>query len=769
MKNRFKNSLKLLALSSIFILFFQNCSLDKSSKDNRKISAQNNGGSYGGKISSTFYRFSLDRSCEIEGASARILLQSEKASLSEYDSQCFESKKELSLSDIDRSIFQTDIIGFRSGIFEGFESTPESIPANLVEIWCRDQADHGIETIVHYDRLTQSAVTRLYYQEKDSLGSLVTRVVPDFSVARVLTSKIALIRDNSGFELSVYRDQTSNVSGLFKGLLKTRIKSQEVVQDTLCRLGGSLDPNLWPAKQVSRTGEFAKNLGLSPDGKFLAYIGAPPGENPSIFVALTDGSEATRLNGPEEIPSILGGGVAQAAFSSNSQYLFYASKSLQTQQKLWRVNLLGELKAESFLNSTGVNSFSFQKDQNNLIFDYTLNIPYKFAGRLQSVNLNTGVTSQLTPNTEGIDVKGVISGFDSSNIQNKVVYLWDSRESSRGELVDLYSVNIDGSNLLKITPQLPSIDWHLKSLENGSSIPEQGNFVIVRAYNGLEMRHYAVAIDGSGSRALPLGWTWSFGSPNGVIGFINPFYTENSTTQAKLMNFKTGQLIALPPMETFNTLAEVYTGQGLSNTGFNLSINTRSFPAIDKRAFNHPSLFFTSDSKFLIGRSRAESGNYQVFRISTEDGDVKNLCPEIQSPQLWVQNLNAGRFLITTYDYQSQFIHIYLYKSQLGCQKINSLLSTNSKLETVREVTLSPDGQKILMRLVKKNDYMDLSTQIYYVPLNGKPAYQINYALSETAEASQAFFTGDSRKVIYIANQFHGGEAAIYLWKVPVN
>ena len=130
-------------------------------------------------------------------------------------------KQRLPVSGLDISIYQRDVVGYVEGIFEIEKSAPGSIPANLVEVWCRDRKDsQGIETITHYDRMLRQGVTRIHYSELGANGLPVAKTISDFGVARVISGKTIWIRDKSGFELMVHRDQPASELGLFKGRLK---------------------------------------------------------------------------------------------------------------------------------------------------------------------------------------------------------------------------------------------------------------------------------------------------------------------------------------------------------------------------------------------------------------------------------------------------------------------------------------------------------------------------------------------------------------------
>jgi trimeric autotransporter adhesin len=245
-----KFRLKALVCFLFLTVTFQNCSkVNFSSLLNESLTLQGNGGSYGGKLVGTFYRYLPGFTCESkETAKSFIEVTDASIRLTESTPQkCQASTRDLDRKEIDQSIYQSDLIGYQEGIFDGFQANDGSVPTDLVEVWCRDRNDElGIETITHYDRTTQKSVNRIYYSKQLADGTYEGHLIPDFSVSRVIISETVFRNSSRGFELRVHRDQPAPQLGLFKAHLEAEIEGQKVTRETYCRLGGALDPAVQP-------------------------------------------------------------------------------------------------------------------------------------------------------------------------------------------------------------------------------------------------------------------------------------------------------------------------------------------------------------------------------------------------------------------------------------------------------------------------------------------------------------------------------------------
>jgi hypothetical protein len=236
---------------ALLLISFQNCSgvrfqaLPLSFSQNSKTEG-GNGEPYDGKLIGTFYRYVPGFTCESIPAPKSFIEISKLGSITLTENnplQCGALVRNLQLPEIDHSIYQGDLIGYQEGIFEGFDVLPSSIPANLVQAWCRDSIDYsGIETIIHFDRVLNQSVGRVYYAIKDLSGNDQAQLISDFEISQNLFNETSFSNLNKGFELKIFRDQPAAQSGLFKAKLNVILNGTTVSRDTTCRLGSSLDP-----------------------------------------------------------------------------------------------------------------------------------------------------------------------------------------------------------------------------------------------------------------------------------------------------------------------------------------------------------------------------------------------------------------------------------------------------------------------------------------------------------------------------------------------
>ncbi len=71
---------------------------------------------------------------------------------------------------------------------------------------------------------------------------------------------------------------------------------------------------------------------------------------------------------------------------------------------------------------------------------------------------------------------------------------------------------------------------------------------------------------------------------------------------------------------------------------------------------------------------------------------------------------------------------------------------------------ISDDGRKIL---VQQN------LNLFYLTLDGKPAYQVTAPAHTAANVSEFYFLADSRTVIFVGDQIRKGEAQVFSWTAP--
>jgi hypothetical protein len=739
-----RNKLLLLSLLTVGLLSaFQNCSRISFQALNELYSpqkSQNNGEGYPGKPDGDFYRFVPDFTCEQKVAPvAHINITGNIITLSENKKLlCGAVSQQLDEGLIDKSIYQNEIIGYQEGIFEGQAIAPSSIPANLVEVWCKDRNDEqGIETITHFDHVTNLAMNRIYYTQNGAQTQ-----IPDFSVARVVANKTVIVKDEKGFELIVHRDQPAPQAGLFKAQLTATISGQKINRETVCRLGGSLDPKVWPAKQIVDFN--VANLKTSPDLNSLGYASNTATGVLNLYAINTDGTKHIQVS-----PNLPVSGVSNYIFSLDSQSLIYSADA--------RLPGIRELFKFTFANSSLVQlsnrlvnadqgidllqDFKLSDDGFSVIYgDGSFAVPTLINRPtwLQSVPLSGAAAPRALTPPPSMTLWGAKQFIVS---KNKVAYLCCDIKS------DFYSVNIDGSGLIKITPPMPS-DWSFSTVTPVSGI---GDYVYANAFSSTpgQLRGYIVAIDGSDFVELPVNQIFdeTILSPTHAVIYKIPCSDESCARQ--LLNLKAKTLINLPTL-----------------------IGGARYPD----STHSPRLFFTKDSAALIGSKALSDGKLQAVSISTAAGEVKDLCPGVTSPQLIIKEIGQNKFSILAYDQSLQILNIYITQDSL-CKKVNSAVATNPQLDFLQDVSISGDSLKAIIKLSAYGTVPDKYTlagvpkasQLLYVPLNGKPAVIVDAPAHEAGTISQAVFLNDSRTVLFIGDQIRTLDQNIFLWTAPAD
>ncbi len=715
--------LRLFSVASLIpiLLFFQNCSQVRflASESSDLLKGQNNGGGYGGKPGGDYYRFVPDFTCEgQESFQTHIRIDENNVTIAENRrTQCVRSGVSLDPSLLDTSIYQNDVIGYLEGIFESASLAPTKIPANLVEVWCRDSKDQsGIETITHFDRSTNTAVTRIHFAAPDAGGALSNQTINDFPVARVINSKSVIVRNELGFELTVHRDQPAAETGLFKAELQAVINGNQVTRPTSCRLGGSLDSTVWPAQQI--VDNDIAYLKISPDQKNLAYTTATntPANNHSLFLSNLDGSRQNLLSQNLSISNW------QLLFSPDSKKLAYLIDNLSfPAANLMSADVDGTSPVEISNLTTGSSLFSISADSQSIVYnsgDFT-NPWLKSAaisGGGNLTDLNPAFPASSPSNTSGL--KNVGGRFSVSSTGNQVAFLCCR------STIDLYVSQTDGSALTRITPSLPSgyvVDGAVFPLSNSDRLlqvtawanptPSSTSFIT-----------FLMTIDGSRSLLIPNEWLVESVSPSG--DFVILLSTKDRITR-QIANLKNGSYLPLPA-----SADQIY-----------------SSPFI-----------FAQDSASVVGWTEdPELMQDKAVMISTVDGAVQEICPGVASSA--VHEVRANTFVVLSEDANAGQIRVYLKSAAQACQQVNSVPISSSAGGGL-SLAIAPDGAKILVQ--KQN-------QLFYIPLNGRPAYQVNTPVFLAADIKSFQFLNDSRSVLFTGHQIRASENHAFLWTAPSN
>lgn len=614
---------------------------------------------------------------------------------------------------IDTSIYQNDIIGYKDGIFESLAATPKSIPANLVEVWCRDTKDDtAIETITHYNRQTLTADTEIFYmQDSKSLNQTL-------SVSRLAAAKKVTVKDNQDFLLEVYRDQPAAEFGLYKATLQVVLNGQKIKRPTLCRLGGSFDSKIWPALQIVDNN--VQTLKVAADLSFFGYTSADTGATLSqLYSANMDGTNQLRVS-----PNMLIMGVKNfeiVPFSQNM--LFWGDPRIAGGIELFKVNRNGTSLNQ--LNDQIINplqgqatEIKFTNDGNSVIYrDGQQENSMDIEMWLRTVPLSGGTPVVINaPLPIGGDI-GVYD-FAISKSFNKVAYL------AGGIYPQLFASNFDGTNTKQIlttpTPSGFTIDWY-----ETVKIPDPGDYIFIKTANrqitSQSFSTMVIKIDGSNSFSLPLNYVLLNLDSAGSHALLYDLFNPNNR---KIFNLQTATSFDLPSL-------------------------------------NLP--FFSKDSTALVGIKLLTNGTLQATSISLDQGVESQLCPIANGIDMQIKEIGANEFLISTTNALTQITSFYLKSLSGTCTQKNSIPSTNFKMD---EIIISPDRQKIILKITSVVDSKN-HDQLYYIPLNGQASFAVNTAVFVGAKIETFLFLKDSRTVIYTGDQLSAGVKNVFKWYAP--
>lgn len=742
----FQKSFVIIFLS-ILILSFQNCSevplrFISFSSDSAETTSDNNGQGYNGKV---YYRYTPEFTCQqTEAPSASLEIVGSAVTVTENSQLlCNGNKKTLSTSDIDNSIYQNDVVGYLEGIYEGAAQYPQKIPANLVEVWCKDSNDErGIETLTYFDRNFNLAVNRTYYSVNG-----IKKIVPDFSVARTISNQTVLVRDANGFELTVYRDQPAPQFGLFKANLTAIIEGKSVSRETYCRLGGTLDPKIWPAKQlIDMNINFLK---VSPQLDSVAYTSRNQSSTGyELFVSKIDGTKAIRVS-----KAMMGAGItigfANFHFTADGKSLIYSGdERIANIMELFRVDIDGtkhiQLSPASMATAGGVMpDFEISNDGATVYFHNKKSANYSstlMGTSLLALSPSVWTISPPTvyySTTSGLKPTGGVFNFSVSKNQPKVSFSFLDGGGSQFSFI--YIANNDGTELVKYSPPAPYTKWVAGGIHSINSV----DYLIGSATGAVDnpgfMQEVVIPLS-SGSEVIhtPSQLSAQITSANGVYKLLtdpDPSISANMY----FFNTTTGKLISLPA--TYRLISPF---------------------VIDG--------YFSKDANSFITQTLASDNKYRAISIATADGTITNICPVLTAANMRINELDGNNFLILNYNNTEKILDIYLKKPQEECRLVNRVPSPDHSMVNARMLDISPDKQNVLIYLHNNADGFDgrfKGSHLYSVPLNGLSPVLINAPLSANQFVTMARFLKDSKSVIYQGDQMVPGQLNLFSIKIP--
>ncbi len=725
--------LLLCTLTALSAFFFQNCQPVQFSNIGSlalNIKSESNGGGYWGKPD--YYRFTPGFTCEQkESAVSSLHIGETNVIFTENQKMgCAALTTTLDPKLIDHSTYQNEIVGYQEGIFEGMDSNPTSIPANLVEVWCRDGQDAAaIETITHYDRVSQQAVTRIYYSK-----SLQAKLIPDFSVARILSSNLVTVQNQDDFYLQVFRDRPAPQLGLFSGELKAVIEGQKIERQVSCRLGGSVDPKVWPAPEIvdSNPIEFK----WAQDFSSFAYLSPNSSGRFQLFSSHSFGTNQLRLS----LPDSQNQSISQFVFNPDMKSLSYWGGVLYGGEGLFQTPVTGSASTaiqldQGFNGGASVlgtwNKILLTAKGDRILFEFS--VPGQSGSYLRSISTVGGPSAELNPVSSSVASSVVTSAYDFqiSKSTDRVAYLYG------GYYPDLYIANVDGSNRMKVSLPATSSEWFFYGMNSNVRIPDPGNFVIVDAYtkDGPGARphyeYFAVSIDGTQVIPLPVNYTWLASSASGFQVLLSDQYG-----QLALFDLQSLKSIPLP---------------------------------------NSKDVFFSQDKPLLLSSRILADDSLEPMAISLKDLSEDSLCRDAKGSKIQISEIDRDRILISSFDAKAGQINVFVKDQDQPCQRKNSFPISAKTLDfkfmsmtntSSLQSGLSPDGKKVLLHLVGSST-LNTFDNFYYVPLDGQPSILINTPVYSAATLTFAQFLSDSKSVVYSGTQIKPNWNSVFLWRLP--
>lgn len=723
---KFPSKVQTLLLGLLTIAGFQNCSQVQFALKGEGIDlkSENNGGGYGGKPDGEFYRFVPGFTCESQ-PTYRMKIRADQSGFSVLENRqmaCGRASTNLPAQSVDVSIYQNEVIGFEDGIYESWSHEPKEIPVNLVELWCRDRDDEsGIETIMHFDRSTNSAMNRIYYSVQDDEGKFTSRMIPDFSVARVVSAQTVVARSGEGFELTVHRDQPATKPGTFVGQMKAEIDGQTVTRTTSCRFGGELDASVWPSKQIVDVNVLYSKL--SPDKRALVYssdTGTSQIARANLYSSTAEGFQKSLLS------SNLSTANNHFQISADARTILYSEDdNSPSLLPLFIVNRDGSDKVQVSGALSVASNYSFSGSGRYLYFNSGTHLdPW-----LKSVSVAGGPTfdlnSLISPVTNPVALGSnqivAVNRFAVSTKSDSIAFICCASE------MNLYVSGPEGVGFKKFNLNLPSgyAPYDLKFSDLSDQVVQVGAWTNASLGPLLSLQ-LAVRTDTGRVVTVPPDWLWAGTSPDARIGLL---INLKNRAQTKLMDLDTGQSHQLPLMS------------------------------------GGVAAFFTQDSAAYVGVTKDPTSDRQkTIRVSTVDGRVQEICPQVNT--LAVVESSHNSFVIVGLDDSSQRLNIFATRDSGACTVANSLPSPEGTLKQV-SLKVSSDKQKILLKSVSGSRVTAIESKLFYVPLDGRPAYLISAPVSKTASIGVFEFASDHRQVLFEGNQIRANENNLYLWRVP--
>lgn len=775
---------KFLVSASLFfgislLVFFQNC----SELDIQLLGgSQNNGGAYGGMTSKTYAQFVPDFTCEnqISAKNVITILNSQVTWKQHKFLQCNWSETVINASEIDNSKYQSEIIGYGPGIYEGVSSLEGKIPANLVEIWCHIP-NNPIEIISHYDTSNQAAVSRVYYTTKTGIAGLLT----DFPVARILNQNQIQVRDGKDFDLIVYRNQPATIAGLFKAKLKVKIEGELLEQETSCRIGASLDPSIWPVKTIVDVP--LNQFKISSDLNRIAYSTKDTKNLERLYTGSSDGKEQQAITF-----NLNNGANTTFLFGNDNMSLLYTSNpdaSYLYEVKRWDDSSKKSVNVDSSNNS-------YLGSANGLIYDEGSSELYFSSARKPTT---PGVSHQwklgdmlLAMPTDGRQARTVwapseqmlLGNSSSVNIYNYKISVAKQRAVILYSFLPwakLFSADLikDNSNI-DLTPNNVSVPGTNEKCP-GICLPQftplslspQADYVAFNVQVKKDVTYGAVSrystcsdvsggcvgtgivsVDGAWKLEVGTNMTWLAFSKSGDEIILRDTFPSVSFPQTQYIQGRfyntagsVDEMLGFPEAKALYLMKQV---RGPSPVMYQLPL------------LKEP--FFANDKKSLVGIDSSSTGA-KVIALDIETLATRDLCKQAVSSSVKIFEVNQDQYIIAAFQKTTGILSVYKYNSETSqCRLVNKALTTYA-VDIIKNIILSPDQSKIVVTMERSLENYGAFHELIFVPIEGQGIpVTINSPTHEAATVSMVSFLKNSNGIIYFGNQVIPYQKQVFYW-----
>ncbi len=712
------------ALAFLAVVPFQNCS-NKAQLKTTGTGQQMGGGNgegYGGKPDASYYHFVPEFTCEgREAAFREIRVEAGEAKLIENNSlQCAASETNLQPSDVDRSPYQGDLVGYQDKIFELKERAVTEIPDELVEAWCFDDPNNKQLEVVHrYDRVLSAARAVIRRRVNNTLQE-----VQPTNVSRVVEMRMVKFRAQD-YSLDISKDTPTTTPGQFVGVFSANLDGQQVSLQLSCRLGGYLDARLWPAPLVV-DGNVNQYEYLPATGSILASV-TKMFENKSFLseLFLSTGSKRALTN-----VEPVGRGTANFKMAADSRGVYFRSEDSATPgRRLYYRDPGGTIAPHSppmvASDAEEVREFEILKS-GGVVYraaSQDTSLPADAEPWLWRVATPGSTPVQLNPNLGPGDID--FWYFDVSEPLGRIAYAkTGSGPSCTNSCLEWFSVDFDGNN--RVALPIPSgfrFGFGSSRWQVGA-----GNQHLILAmadaplYLSISSRLVAAAVDGSSAADL------------GIYGYVEAI---SSDRQAFYVN---GVMNSLTPVQP-DYLVKVGSWE---KTQLPQMISAQ----------------FTPDGRQLVGYN---STGVHVVDVAT--GAARTSCAGMGQIRALAIGKSGGIFIAD----DSGGV-VSLYRSDLStCRLVNRIPAvvnrppTNRKDVGVKIVVSSDETQLALM--VEDQAWAGL-TSLYWVPGNGQAPVKVSAPVTALHWLQSAEFTLDSKTLLFWGRQVDEG-LQLFGWPLP--